>query len=108
MIERGAIFWGSEKGLLTKKPRPLLVVQASAASEHSSVTVAFISSALAPSIWFRLRIVPNEGNGLDQPCDVQADRLFSFRRSSLERRLGQLCAEDLARVDSALRRWLDL
>jgi mRNA interferase MazF len=108
MIERGAIFWGSEKGLLTNKPRPLLVVQTSLAAEHSSITVAFISSALAPAIWFRVRIAPNAANGLDLPSDVQTDRLFSLRQSSLDRRLGLLDQQDMSRVDSALRRWLDL
>jgi mRNA-degrading endonuclease toxin of MazEF toxin-antitoxin module len=108
MIERGAIFWGSEKGVLTGKPRPLLVLQNSLAADHTSVSVAFISSALAPPVWFRVRISPNDSNGLLLPSEVQVDRLFSFRSSALERRIGILNRDEMAQVDSALRRWLDL
>ncbi len=108
MIERGAIHWASEKGALTGKPRPVLIVQNDRARHHSTVTVCLVSTVTTPDAFFRVRIDPTPENGLDRVSNVQADRLFSLLDDSIDHRLGILSQSDQRRVDAALRRWLDL
>lgn len=109
MIERGAIFSASEKGVLTRKPRPVLVLQNDRANRwHSTITVCLLSSILAGNSLFRILVAPDAQNGLEQPSEVQVDRTFSLQRGSLEKRAGMLSPADMQRVSEALRRWLDL
>jgi mRNA interferase MazF len=109
VIARGAIFSASEKGVLTGKPRPVLIVQNNRTVDiHSTITVCLISTVLSGQSLFRIAIVPSEENGLDAPSEVQADHIFSFRRENLDRPIGTLSAADMSRVDAALRLWLDL
>ena len=108
MIERCGIYWASEKGALTGKPRPVLIVQDTRAQAHSTITICLISTVVAPAAFFRVLIEPTAENGLDRISYVQVDRLFSFKRDSIDHRIGALSATDRSRVDAALRRWLDL
>lgn len=109
MIRRGAIYSASEKGVLTSKPRPVLVVQNDPANQvHSTVTICLVSTTLSAQSLFRVTIAPSAENGLVEPSEVQIDRLFSFRRASLDDRIGILSRGDMDRVEEALHRWLDL
>lgn len=109
MIERGAIFSASEKGVLTAKPRPVLVVQNNTANRlHSTITVCLISTVATGQGLFRVAVAPNPENGLLEQSEVQADRIYSFQRENFRERIGTLSAADMVRVEQALRRWLDL
>ena len=108
-MKRGDLYVAAERGELTAKPRPVLIVQADAANlAHSTIPVCLISATLTTLDRFRIAIDPLPGNGLDRRSEVQADRLFSLKRASLVQRLGALSSEDMDRVDAALRRWLAL
>ena len=108
MIERGGIYWASEKGAYTGKPRPVLIVQNSRASLHTTITVCLISTEVAPATFFRVLVEPTIENGLERISYVQVDRLYSLKTDSIDHRLGDLSPIDQGRVDAALRRWLDL
>ena len=109
MISRGDILIASERGVLTGKPRPVLVVQANApARVHPTVTACLISTRLTDRNLFRIAIQPTSNNGLIEPSEIQVDHLFSFSRSSFDRRIGCASTADMKRVDEALRRWLSL
>lgn len=99
----------AERGELTGKPRPVLIVQTDiAAALHSTVTICLISSSLTALGHFRVPVAPTPANGLRQPSEIQVDRLFSLRRENIVQRLGALDAATLAQVDAALRHWLAL
>lgn len=109
MIERGAIFVASEKGVLTSKPRPVLIVQNDVANAiHTTVTACLVSSALTGKSSFRVPLLPSGENGLESPSEVQVDRIVSYRRESLDALIGHLSSDDMRRVGAALKRWLDL
>jgi mRNA interferase MazF len=59
--------------------------------------------------FFRVRIEPAPGNGLKEASDVMADKVVTVPRAVISpKTLGRLEAEDLRRVDAALRFWLGL
>lgn len=108
-MKRGEIHLAAERGALTGKPRPVLIVQTDiAATLHSTVTICLISSSLTALGHFRVPVAPTPGNGLRQPSEIQVDRLFSLRRENIVERLGRVDSAILGEVDAALRRWLAL
>lgn len=109
MIERGAIFSAREKGVLTGKPRPVLVVQNDAANRlHSTITVCLVSTVTTGQSLFRIAIAPDTENGLLDPSEIQVDRLFSLQRDAFGERFGAVPEAIMSQVDRALARWLDL
>ncbi len=109
MINRGEIYAASERGVLTRKPRPVLIIQNDRANEtHSTINVCLFSTSLSGLNQFRISIAPSPENGLAEFSEVQVDRIFSYRAESLQDRIGQLSHDNMRQIDTALRRWLDL
>ena len=57
---------------------------------------------------FRILVAPSKENGLLAASEVQVDRIYSYRPESLIERVGALSRAELERVETALRRWLEL
>ena len=109
MIARGDVVIAAQKGAMTGKPRPVLVIQTDVANtHHDSITACLISTELRGAGLVRLAISPNSDNGLTEPSEIQIDLIYTFRRENIDQRAGRLAADDMQRVDEALRRWLDL
>lgn len=99
----------AERGRLTAKPRPWLVLQADAFNdEHPSITLCLITSELTGAGLFRISVEPSAANGLAGESEVMVDKLFTLGRGSIRQVIGRLEPEAMARVDVALRGWLDL
>ncbi len=91
------------------KPRPVVIVQADAFSEHhASITVCPLTTHLTGLRLFRIMVAPDKRNGLDEPSEVMVDKLNSLRRERIGGPIGHLSALDMRAVDEALRRWLAL
>jgi mRNA interferase MazF len=91
------------------KPRPVVIVQASAFAEHhASITVCPLTARLTGLRLFRIMVAPDKRNGLDEPSEVMVDKLNSLRRERIGGSIGRLSEFDLRAVDDALRRWLSL
>lgn len=91
------------------KPRPVVIVQADAFSEHhASVTVCPLTTRLTGLRLFRIMVAPDKRNGLNEPSEVMVDKLNSLRRERIGGSIGRLSALDMRGVDEALRRWLSL
>ena len=109
MVERGSIYIASEKGTLTRKPRPVLIIQNERVNSfYTTVTACLISASVSGMANVRVLVAPTLGNGLKEPSEVQADRIVTYQRESLDDFVGRLSPDDLRRVDLAVRRWLDL
>jgi mRNA interferase MazF len=109
LLKRGDIYEASEKGVLTSKPRPVLILQNDRANvAHLTITICLLSTHLTGFDGFRVLVTPSYGNGLKTATEVQVDRIFSYRPESLVQRIGALSRADIERVETALRRWLDL
>lgn len=99
----------AERGRLTGKPRPWLVVQSDAFNAtHSSVTVALVTSQQTGHGLFRVSLEAHDETGLEAPSEVQCDKLATISRSSVVRIAGTVNEATIGQIDEALRRWLDL
>ena len=108
-MKRGDVVVASERGRLTGKPRPWLVLQAEAFLPfHPTVTICPFTTDVVDAGLFRIAVPPSPANGLAEPSAVMVDKLFSLSRDSVERVIGTLEDEHLVAVEDAVRDWLDL
>jgi mRNA interferase MazF len=103
LVNRGDIFDADIPGLGV---RPVVVITRQVAIPVlSAVAVAMVTSTVRgiPS-----EIPLNSEHGLKRPCAANCDNLFTLAKTRLHSRLGSLPAEDLNRLDNALRFALQL
>lgn len=84
------------------KPRPALVIQADHFSEHASVTVLPITSALVAAPLLRISVEPNAENGLRKPSQIMVDKTMTVKRDKLGPAFGRLNADVLVEVERCL------
>lgn len=109
VIQRGDILVAAQRGAMTGKTRPILVIQNDlAATEHKTLSACLITTELSGASLIRTPVSPAAENGLDAPSEVQIDQIHTFRKTSVGRKIGRLSADQMQRVDEALRRWLSL
>jgi mRNA interferase MazF len=83
-----------------KKMRPALVL----AVRRTEVTVAFISSQVDKMEADDLAFPAATHTGLTRPSLVRVAKLATLDRQQIQYGMGQLSADELARVDAAMRR----
>lgn len=108
-MKRGDIVLCADKGAdFTSKPRPVVIVQRTAyLASKDSVIVCPISTVLVDDE-LSLRLEPASGNGLQQVCEVRADKVSTVKKSRIGEQIGALSSEQSARLDDLLRDWLVL
>jgi len=107
-MNRGDIVVGVAPGDYGK-PRPALVVQSNLFNPtHASVVICPITSYLIDAQLFRLTIEPAPENGLKAESQIMIDKIVAVKRERIGNRIGKLDAAHMARVDEALRTWLEL
>jgi mRNA interferase MazF len=108
-VKRGDVVLVAAKGSYSGKPRPAVVVQSDLFNPtHASVTVCLMTTALQEAPLFRLTVEPGADNGLRKRSQVMVDKVFSAPRTNISARIGTLDVTTLARMDDALRLWLQL
>lgn len=109
-MKRGDLVTVRQKGVHTSKPRPAVIVQASALIEQAtSVVVCLLTSELvADPPFFRIDVQPTEANGLAAASQVMVDRPIPIRVENMTEPWGELDQETVARLDEALALFLDL
>lgn len=102
--------WVAVKGPYTGKPRPAVVVQATAATQfRDSVTVCLLTSELLEAPLFRVRLKKSGWNRLERDSDVMADKIVTVPKDAIELpAFGRLSPREVARLNRALRFWLGL
>ena len=84
------------------KPRPALIIQADQFSEHSSVTVLPLTSALVAAPLLRITVQPAVGNGLQKPSQVMVDKAITVKRDKVGLPFGRIDADVLIEVERCL------
>lgn len=51
---------------------------------------------------FRLRIEPDDVNGLREPCSLMVDKITTIPRSKLGAKVGQMSDEEMVRLGRAI------
>ena len=109
-LARGDLVWVAAKGPYTSKPRPALIVQASATlGARDSVTLCLLTGDLIDAPLFRVRLPKTSANQLAKTSDVMVDKILTLPKSALSpAAFGRVNGDQLAQVNTALRFWLDL
>ena len=109
-LRRGDIVYVAVKGPYTAKPRPVVVVQATATLEMmESVTVCPITSVEIDAEFVRVPVAEGQRSGLDRSSWIMADKIVTVPRSALKvPAIGRLDARELSELEAALKNWLDL
>ena len=110
---RGEIWdvnWSPGRGAEQKGIRPALVIQNDRGNASLSypLTIVASMSRTERELPLHVRIAPSEENGLSDFTDVKCEQLMTIEKSRLIRRRGSINAEELSRVDVALKLSLSL
>ena len=84
------------------KPRPVVIVQDDRFDGTDSVTVCAFTTDVTSAPLLRLAVVPDEVNGLAQPCSLMVDKITTVPRSKLGERVGILGDDDMFRLERSL------
>ncbi|WP_396594436.1 type II toxin-antitoxin system PemK/MazF family toxin [Brevundimonas sp. R86498] len=90
------------------KPRPALVVQSAAFNYLDSLTLLPLTTDLRSGVSFRLDVLPTDGNGLKQRCQIMIDKPQTVYVDKIRNAIGSLDPRTLRRVDVALALFLGL
>lgn len=84
------------------KPRPALVMQTDAFSEHPSITVLLVSSTWIDAPLLRVGVQPAPENGLQKPSQVMVDKAMTIKRDKVGTAFGRLDANIMVEVERCL------
>lgn len=101
VIKRGDIVSIATQGDFGK-PRPALVIQSDLFFEHPSVSVLPITSLLLEAPLLRIRLEPNELNGLIKPSQVMVDKPVTVVREKLGAQIGTVDFTTMQEIDRCL------
>jgi mRNA interferase MazF len=110
---RGEIWdvdWSPGRGTEQQGIRPSLVVQNDQGNSSPSypLTVVAAMSRTKRDLPLHVRIFPTPQNGLTDETDIKCEQLLTVEKTRLLRRRGMISAEEMSRVDAALRLSLHL
>lgn len=101
-MRRGEIWTAAAGSGYVGKPRPVAIVQDDRFDATDSVTVCAFTTDPTEAPLFRLRIEPNDANGLREPCNLMVDKITTVPRAKLGQHIGRLDDEDLLRLGRAI------
>lgn len=90
------------------KPRPAVIVQDDHFDATRSITICLFTTDSTEAPLFRIRVKPNDRNGLRTASSLMVDKLTTVPREKLGSRTGRLDAEDIVRLNQAMLVFLGL
>ncbi len=106
-MKRGEVWTSSGAPDFGGKPRPVVIIQDDAYAGTSSVTICPFTTDPAPAV-IRFDVLPTASNGLLAPSRMMIDKVSTFPISKLGRKIGELDAADMAKLNRALITFLGL
>lgn len=107
-MRRGEI-WSAAGGTgYLGKPRPVVVIQDDRFDATDSITICAFTTDRTEAPLFRLRVEPDELNGLRDASSLMVDKITTVRRDKLGARIGRLGDEDMVRLGRAVLVFLGL
>lgn len=101
-MRRGDIWTAAAGSGYVGKPRPVVIVQDDRFDATDSVTVCAFTTDPTEAPLFRLRIEPNEYNGLRETCSSMVDKITTVPRAKLGERVGRLSDEQMVGLGRAI------
>lgn len=107
-MKRGELWTVAGGKAYASKPRPALVLQDDRFDATESITICAVTTDPTQAPLFRIPIAPNERNGLNALSRLMVDKITTVPKNKLGRRIGQLDAIDMQRVNRAILIFLGL
>ena len=101
-MRRGEIWTAAAGRGYVGRPRPVAIVQDDRFDVTDSVTVCAFTTDPTAAPLFRLRIEPDEVNGLRESCSLMVDKITTVPRSKLGERIGRLNDEQMVGLGRAV------
>lgn len=106
-MKRGDI-WTVSSSDYAGKPRPAVILQDDRFDATRSITICVFTTDPTEAPLFRLPIVPDEANGLNEPSRLMADKITTVSKDHLGARIGRLGDADMGRLERAVMVFLGL
>jgi mRNA interferase MazF len=106
-VKRGEIWTVSGTGY-AGKPRPAVIVQSDAFDATASITVCPVTSERPDAAFARIKVEPNERNGLRFDSHLMVDKITTVRKQKLGRRVGRLAPSEVRSLNQAIMVFLGL
>lgn len=90
------------------KPRPAVIIQSNLFPTTPSLTVCLFTSSASELSVARVDVAPDPFNNLRTSSALMADKIVTFRRDQVGRRIGRLSNHDMAQLNRALMVFLGL
>ena len=90
------------------KPRPVVIVQDDSFDATNSITVCAFTTDETEAPLFRLKVEPNDGNGLRAPSRLMVDKITTVPKAKVGSLVGRLDDDDLLRLNRAILVFLGL
>jgi mRNA interferase MazF len=100
-MKRGEI-WTVSGGDYAGKPRPVVVLQDDRFDMTASLTVCGFTTDSTEAPLFRLRIEPDEQNGLNAPSWLMVDKITTVPKAKIGKQLGRVADDDVVRLNRAV------
>ncbi len=107
-MKRGEIWTAAAGTGYVGKPRPVAIIQDDRFDGTDSVTVCAFTTDPTEAPLFRLRVEPDEVNGLRETCSLMVDKITTVPRSKLDEPIGRLGDDELVRLGRAILVFLGL
>jgi len=107
-MRRGEVWTAAAGSRYAGKPRPVVIVQDDRFDATASVTVCAFTTDPTEAPLFRLRVEPDELNGLREPSSLMVDKRTTVPRSKLGTHVGRLSDEEMVRLGRAVLVFLGL
>ena len=100
-MRRGEIWTAAASSGYAGKPRPVVIIQDDRFDATDSVTVCAFTTDPTEAPLIRLPVVPDEGNGLREPCSLMVDKITTMPRAKTGEHIGRLADADMMRLSRA-------
>ncbi len=107
-MKRGDIWIASAGGTYAGKPRPVVIVQDDAFEGTASLTICAFTTDPTEAPLLRIPVLPDDNNGLAEPCRLMVDKVTTIPKAKLGRRIGRLDDATMLRLNRALLVFLGL
>lgn len=107
-MRRGEIWTVAGGSDYAGKPRPVVIVQEDSFDATQSITICAFTTDETEAPLFRLRVEPNDRNGLRAASRLMVDKVTTVAKTKLGGKIGRLDDEDTLRLNRALLVFLGL
>jgi mRNA interferase MazF len=107
-MRRGEVWTVSGGKDYVGKPRPVVIVQDDAFDATDSITICAFTTDPTEAPLVRLKVEPNERNGLRSASRLMVDKITTVPKSKIGERLGRLDDEDVVRLNQTVMVFLGL